>query len=60
MFDIVSNDGVYDVIFSGNVVESFYALADAQDYIACMKWERDNAFNDYGSEWDVGADIEVV
>jgi len=56
MFDIVYNDGaerVYDVIFSGNVVDSFYALEDAQDYIACMKWERDNAFNDYGSEFDI-------
>jgi hypothetical protein len=53
MFDIVYNDGIYDVIFSGNVLVSFHALADAQDYIACMKWERDNAFNDYGSEFDI-------
>jgi hypothetical protein len=53
MFDIVSNDGVFDVIFSGNVVESFYTVTDAQDYIACMKWERDNAFSEYGSEFDI-------
>ena len=56
MFDIVLNDGVYDVIVSGNVVDSFYTLTDAQDYISCLKWERDNAFSEYGSEFDFDFD----
>ena len=60
MFDIVLNDGVYDVLVSGSVVDSFYTLTDAQDYISCLKWERDHAFDDYGSEWDVGVDIHFV
>ena len=56
MFDIVYNDGaerVYDVIFSGNVLVSFHTLEDAQDHIAYLKWERDNAFSEYGSEFDI-------
>ena len=57
MFDIVLNDGLYDVIVSGSLVESFYTLADAQDYISCLKWERDHAFDDYGSEFDFDIDF---
>jgi hypothetical protein len=53
MFDIVYNDGIYDVIFSGNVLVSFHTLEDAQDHIAYLKWERDNAFSEYGSEFDI-------
>jgi hypothetical protein len=57
MFDIVYNDGVFDVIFSGapagQVVVSLHTLEDAQDHIAYLKWERDNAFSEYGSEFDI-------
>jgi hypothetical protein len=44
---------VYNVTESGVIVESFATLWDAMDYRASMIWERDMAFNDYGSEWDI-------
>jgi hypothetical protein len=50
-FDIENE--VYNVMESGVIVESFATLWDAMDYRASMIWERDNAFNDYGCEFDI-------
>ena len=50
-FDIENN--IYTVSQAGVVIESFGSLFDALDYKAAMIWERDNAFNDYGSESDI-------
>ena len=50
-FDIENE--VYNVTESGVIVESFSSLYDALDYRAVMIWERDNAFNDYGCEYDI-------
>jgi len=48
MYRIVETDGLYDVV----VVETFYSYTDAQDYVASMIWERDQAFSDVGCEFD--------
>lgn len=50
-YDIENN--IYTVSQAGVVIESFGSLFDALDYKAAMIWERDNAFNDYGSEYDI-------
>jgi hypothetical protein len=50
-FDTVNN--VYNVTESGIIIESFDNLYDALDYRAAMIWERDIAFQDYGTEWDI-------
>jgi hypothetical protein len=50
-FDIENE--VYNVTESGVIVESFSSLYDAMDYKAAMIWERDQAFNDYGCEFDI-------
>lgn len=44
---------LYNVVFDGEILESFITLWEALDYKACMLWERDNAFNDYGCEYDI-------
>ena len=44
---------IYTVSEAGIVIESFATLYDALDYRAALIWERDNAFNDYGSEFDI-------
>lgn len=49
---IVENDGLYDVTYGGTVIETFYSYTDAQDYLVSIKWERDMAFQDVGSEFD--------
>ena len=49
---VVENDGLYDVTLDGMVIESFYSVTDAQDYVASLIWERDNAFADIGCEFD--------
>jgi hypothetical protein len=49
---IVEIDGMYDVTYGGTVIESFYSYTDAQDYIASLIWERDQAFADIGCEFD--------
>lgn len=48
MFKIEYNEenAVYNVIFNGEILDSFESLFDALDYRACMIWERDNAFAD--------------
>lgn len=50
-FDIENE--IYTVSEAGVVIESFYSLYDALDYRASLIWERDMAFNDYGSEFDI-------
>jgi len=50
-FDIENQ--LYNVTESGVIVESFETLWDAMDYRASMIWERDMAFQDYGTEWDI-------
>jgi len=49
---IFETDGLYDVTCGGVVVETFYSYTDAQDYVASMIWERDQAFSDVGCEFD--------
>ena len=46
----------YNVFYGDEHLDTFLSLADAQDYRAVLIWERDNAFNEYGTEWD----IEVI
>jgi hypothetical protein len=53
MFNIDFDGQNYNVTESGVIVESFSSLYDAMDYKAAMIWERDQAFNDYGSEYDI-------
>lgn len=48
----IEND-IYTVSEAGVVIESFYTLYDALDYRASLIWERDQAFNDYGCEFDI-------
>ena len=50
-FDTINR--VYNVTQSGIIIESFDNLNDALDYKAMMIWERDQAFNDYGCEFDL-------
>ena len=50
-FDIEKE--IYTVSEAGVVIESFYSLYDALDYRASLIWERDHAFQDYGSEFDI-------
>jgi hypothetical protein len=50
-FDIENE--IYTVSEAGIVIESFVTLWDAMDYRASLIWERDNAFNDYGCEFDI-------
>ncbi len=50
-FDTINN--VYNVTESGIIIESFDNLDNALDYRAAMIWERDMAFQDYGTEWDI-------
>lgn len=52
MYNIVENGGFYDVVYSGEVLESFASLADAQDYLVCIIHERDMAFAEVGCEFD--------
>lgn len=44
---------IYTVSEAGVVIESFPTLWDAMDYRASLIWERDVAFQDYGSEFDI-------
>lgn len=44
---------IYTVSEAGVVIESFATLWDAMDYRASLIWERDVAFQDYGSEFDI-------
>ena len=53
MFNIDFDGQNYNVTQSGVIVESFSSLYDAMDYKAAMIWERDQAFNDYGCEYDI-------
>jgi hypothetical protein len=53
MFKVEFDGQNYNVTESGVIVESFSSLYDALDYRAAMIWERDQAFNDYGSEFDI-------
>jgi hypothetical protein len=53
MFKVEFDGQNYNVTESGVIVESFSSLYDSLDYRAVMIWERDNAFNDYGSEFDI-------
>jgi hypothetical protein len=46
LFDIVERDGLYQVLVGGEIDETFYSLADAQDYLVCLMHERDMAFAD--------------
>jgi hypothetical protein len=50
-FDIENE--IYTVSEAGIVIESFVTLWDAMDYRASLIWERDQAFNDYGCEYDI-------
>lgn len=50
-YDIEKNE--YTVSESGIVIEAFDNLFDALDYRAMLIFERDHAFNDYGSEFDL-------
>lgn len=43
----------YTVSECGIVIESFATLFEALDYRAALIFERDHAFNDYGSEFDL-------
>jgi hypothetical protein len=43
----------YNVYYGDNHLETFWSLSEALDYRAIMIWERDNAFQDYGTEWDI-------
>ena len=52
LYRIAETDGLYDVVVGGQVVETFYSLADAQDYLASVVWERDQAFGEVGCEFD--------
>lgn len=52
LYHIENTDGLYDVVVGGQVVETFWSLTDAQDYLASMIWERDVAFQDVGVEFD--------
>ena len=52
MYRIEETDGLYDVVVGGSVVETFYSVTDAQDYIVSLMWERDQAFSDIGCEFD--------
>lgn len=52
LYHIENTDGLYDVVVGGVVVETFWSLTDAQDYLASMIWERDVAFQDVGVEFD--------
>ena len=52
LYHIEETDGLYDVVAGGQVVETFWSLTDAQDYLASMLWERDQAFSDVGCEFD--------
>lgn len=52
MFKIEFDGEFYDVYQAGVHIETFWSLSEAQDYVACLIWERDNAFADIGSEWD--------
>ena len=44
---------MYTVSEAGIVIETFGSLYEALDYRACLIWERDHAFQDYGSEYDI-------
>lgn len=44
---------IYTVSEAGVVIETFGSLYEALDYRAALIWERDQAFNDYGSEFDI-------
>lgn len=52
MYRIEETDGLYDVVVGGVVVETFYSVTDAQDYMAGLIWERDIAFDTVGVEFD--------
>ena len=52
LFDIVERDGLYLVLVGGEIDETFYSLADAQDHLVCLMHERDLAFADVGVEFD--------
>jgi len=52
MYRIVMIDGLYNVEYNGTIVETFYSRTDAEDYIASLIWERDQAFQDVGCEFD--------
>ena len=43
----------YNVYYGDNHLETFWSLSEALDYRAIMIWERDNAFQDYGTELDI-------
>ena len=54
MYDIVVDaDGYYQVSVGGVPVDSFECVEDAEDCIRYLKWERDQAFADAGSEFDI-------
>lgn len=52
LFEILERDGLYQVLVGGEIDETFYSLADAQDHLASLVWERDMAFADVGVEFD--------
>lgn len=55
LFEIVERDGLYQVLVggeAGEIDETFYSLTDAQDHLASLVWERDQAFASVGVEFD--------
>ncbi len=52
MFKIVMIDGLYNVEYNGSIIDTFYSLADAEDFIVMTKYEMDIAWSDIGCEFD--------
>ena len=52
MFTIDYDGEFYNVYQGGVHIETFCSITEAQDYVECLKWERDNAFSELGCEFD--------
>jgi hypothetical protein len=52
MFKLVVIDGLYNVEYNGVIIDTFYRLSDAEDFIVISKYEMDHAYDNFGSEFD--------
>lgn len=52
-YRVVEDEGQFSVVAGDEVLGTFDTPMEALDYKAMLVWERDQAFNEYGSEFDI-------